>query len=196
MTFRHLAISATALLCGCSGASTAPSDAVRTAQAVRVLSGDLLNIGGRTVRLANARAPALPPQARCWGEAALAVQAASKAETLVTEAGSVKLTPEGEDADGVTLARVALAGRRDLGEALIFSGLAARRAQGRQIKADWDWCGPADFHRADGPGFDAGPQANPAFMAWVAAEQDRQVQDTLARMMIESGPPADLFDGS
>lgn len=196
MTLRRLAISASALLCGCSGASTAPPDAVRPAQAVRVLSGDLLNVGGKTVRLANARAPALPPQARCWGEAALAVQAAAKAEALVAAAGSVRLTPEGEGADGVALARVALAGRRDLGEALIFSGLAARRAQGAEVKADWDWCGPADFHRADGPAFDAGPQANPAFMAWIAAEQDRQMQDSLTRMMIEGGPPIEVFDGS
>lgn len=191
MTRPRLALLAAALLCGCSGAPDAPADGARPAQSVRVLSGDLLNVGGRTVRVANARAPALPPEARCWGEAALAVQSAAKAEALVAEAGSVRLTPDGVGPDGVALARVALAGRRDLGEALIFSGLAARRTE-----ADWDWCGPADYHRADGPAFDKGPQANPGFMAWIASEQDRHMQEGLARMMIESGPPLEMFDGS
>lgn len=194
MILRRLALSVAALLCVCSCAPNPPVEAERPAQAVRVLSGDLLNVAGRTVRLANARAPALPPNARCWGEAALAVQAAAKVQALVSEAGSVRLTPAGQGADGVALARVALAGRRDLGEALVFSGLAARRQEGDRIKTDWDWCGPADFSRADGPAFDSGPQANPAFMAWVAGEQDRQAQDTLARMMIDSGPPVELPD--
>ncbi|MFN3523228.1 MAG: hypothetical protein ACK4YQ_13350 [Phenylobacterium sp.] len=167
------------------------ADAAHAAGDVRVLAGDLLSVDGRRVRVANARAPALPPDARCWGEAALAVQSAARTEALIAEAGGVKLTPEGEGADGVALARVALGGRRDLGEALIFQGLAARRSQ-----TDWDWCGAPDFDRADGPGFGRGPQANAQFMAWIAAEQDRQMRRSLARLMWESGSSLESFDGS
>jgi endonuclease YncB( thermonuclease family) len=191
MTHRLILLAAALVLGGCTGAADAPADvAARPAQQVEVLAGDLLHVGGRTVRIANIRTPALPPKARCWGEAALAVQAAARAEALVQEASSVKLTPEGRDADGVALARVALGGKRDLGEALIFAGLAARR--GDQA---WDWCGPADFHASGGPAFDRGPEANSEFMAWVAAEQERHLQDNLARMMMEAGAPADPLDG-
>lgn len=190
MIRRCLTILVSAGLCGCSGVSKASAKVDHLRQAVRVLAGDALVVHGERIRLINAVAPALPPAAHCWGEAALAVQAAGKTEALVAGAQALAITREGRDPEGRTLARVTLDGRRDLGEALVFAGVAARRAP----KA-WDWCGPADFHAANGPALDTGPKANEAFMDWADAEQTRRINESMMRMMVEANPPLDLVAG-
>lgn len=166
MTKTWILIVALAGLVGC-----APSPPKAKADArVQVLAGDLLMVHGKVVRLANAQAPALPPHAHCWGEAALAVQAAAKAEALIGAAQTVAVAPEGRDADGRTLARVSLSGSRDLGEALVFAGVAARRTA-----QPWDWCGRTDFAQQGGPEFGAGPEHNSEFMGWVAGAEAQRM---------------------
>jgi len=163
-------IVALAALAGCT--PPPPKTAAKAEARVQVLAGDLLVVHGERIRLANAQAPALPPDARCWGEAALAVQAAAKAETLVGAAKAVAVTPEGRDAEGRTVARVTLNGSRDLGEALVFAGVAARRTA-----RPWDWCASTDFNQLGGPEFSAGPEHNAAFMGWMAGERGDRLTD-------------------
>lgn len=190
MIQRCLILLSAAALCGCSGVSKATAKVDHPREAVRVLAGDSLVVHGERILLVNATAPALPPAAHCWGEAALAVQAAAKTQALVAGAEAVAIAREGHDPEGRTLARITLDGRRDLGEALVFAGVASRRGS-RTL----DWCGPADFHALDGPAFDTGPQANADFMAWADAEQARRVNESMVRMMIEADPPLDMVEG-
>ncbi|MBP8248138.1 MAG: thermonuclease family protein [Phenylobacterium sp.] len=185
MSMRHLILLAAGLVCGCSAIPSKDPPA-RAHADVRVLDGATLVVNGESVRLANVDAPQLPPEARCWGEGALGVQAAAKAEDLVRQAEQIDLVREGKDADGRTLARITLNRSRDLGDALIFAGVAARKRA--QV---WDWCGPADFRLAGGPGFDTGPAANTRFMAWVSAEQIPDVTPEMANLILsaEDGEP-------
>ncbi|CAN5874360.1 hypothetical protein BH11PSE1_BH11PSE1_10990 [soil metagenome] len=185
MSMRHLILLTAVFACGCSAIpSKAPP--ARAHADVRVLDGATLVVNGEGVRVANVDAPQLPPEARCWGEGALGVQAAAKAEDLVHHADQVDLVREGKDADGRTLARVTLNHSRDLGDALVFAGVAARKGA-----RAWDWCGPADFHVAGGPGFDTGPAANSRFMAWVSAEQVPDMTPEMANLILsaEDGEP-------
>lgn len=171
MTKTWILIVALAVLAGC-----APSPPkAREEGRVQVLSGDLLLVHGQAVRLANAQAPALPPNAHCWGEAALAVQAAAKAEALIAAAKGVDVAPEGRDVDGRTLARVSLSGSRDLGEALVFAGVAARRTA-----EPWDWCAATDFAQSGGPEFSSGPDHNSEFMGWMAGMEARKLNGAVA----------------
>ena len=185
MSMRHLILLAAAFVCGCSAIpSKAPH--ARAAASVRVLDGDTLVVNGEGVRLANVDAPELPPEAHCWGEGALGVQAATKAEELVHQATRIDVAREGKDRYGRTLARITLNESRDLGDALVFAGVAARKGA-----RAWDWCGPADFHVAGGPGFDTGPAANSRFMAWVSAEQVPDMTPEMANLILsaEDGEP-------
>lgn len=179
-----------ALLTGCTGSHRAAGRAEGSAPLARVMAGDLLVVHGEPVRLLNAQAPSLPPAAHCWAEAALAVQAASLTERLIGEAHKIDLTREGRDAQGRTLARVSLDDRRDLGEALIFAGVASTPGP-RAL----DWCGPPDFHAVEGPGLDTGPKANAAFMGWLDAEHARRTDQTVMRLLTQPSPlePADGF---
>jgi endonuclease YncB( thermonuclease family) len=89
------------------------------------------------VRLANVAAPQPLPHARCWAEAAAALQASRAARDLVGDAHSVQVTPAGgRDEYGRQLAQVSLDGA-DLGDALYAQGLAAHRPPGK-----FDWCAP------------------------------------------------------
>ena len=189
MSRRHLILLAAAFASGCSALPSRDPHA-RAHADVRVLDGASLVVRGEAVRLANIDAPLLPPEARCWGEGALGVQAAAKAEDLVHHADKIDLTREGKDAEGRTLARVTLNRSRDLGDALVFAGVAARKGA-----RAWDWCGPADFRLAGGPGFDTGPAANPRFMAWVSAEQIPEVTPEMANLILsaEDGEPVGSY---
>ncbi|WP_304699369.1 thermonuclease family protein [Phenylobacterium sp.] len=190
MFMRHLILLAAACLCGCSAVPASPPHDARAHTVVRVLDGDTLVLDGEGVRLANVDAPELPPEARFWGEGALGVQAAAKAQDLVSHAARIELVREGHDRFGRTLARVTLNESRDLGDALVFAGVAARKGE-----RAWDWCGPADFRLAGGPGFDTGPVANPRFMAWVSAEQLPALSPDVASLMLsnEDGEPLSPF---
>jgi endonuclease YncB( thermonuclease family) len=168
-----------AALSGCSvhGPRT---DKLTDPKAAQVLEGDVLVVRGETIRLANAAAPALPPGAHCWAEAALAVQSAKATEQLIASAHTVSVTRDGRDGQGRTLGRISLDGRRDLGEALVFTGVAARPGA-----RPMDWCGPPDFHAAEGPGLDTGPKANVAFMGWIDAETARRSEESIKALLAD-----------
>jgi endonuclease YncB( thermonuclease family) len=133
-----LGLTATVALAGCSRGAPLYADvqAPRSPQ-VTVLEADALVVDGRTVRLTNANAPQLAPQAECWGEGVAARQARDTVQGLVAEAREVAVTPTGgTDEHGRTFSRVALNGV-DLGETLLKDGLAAKPGEAR-----FDWCGP------------------------------------------------------
>jgi len=147
----------------CSEKPARPTRAVeRPADYVKVLDGRTLVVRGETVRLANVDAPKLPPAARCSAEAALGVQAAWHLKSMIDAAQGLRIDRVGQDRDGATLARVVLPGDSDVGEALVFEGVAADWR-----REPWDWCGPADYNREGGPGFTSGPADNKPFLDWV-----------------------------
>jgi len=106
----------------------------------RIIDGDTFEWQGETVRISNIDAPEKPPRSRCWAEARLARAAASELDRLREESpdlGRFRITREGQDRYGRTLARVTFDGTTDAGEALIERGFAAPWT-GRR----WDWCAP------------------------------------------------------
>jgi micrococcal nuclease len=129
--------------CAAQAVPTPPSE--RPATFVRVIDGDTLEIRGEMVRISNIDAPERPPRSKCWAEAALSVQATQRVQDFIDVSQRLTLLREGKDRYGRTLARVQL-GNDDLGEAMIFNGLAARW-NGRR----WDWCGAADLGDTFGP---------------------------------------------
>lgn len=130
---------------------------------VRVIDGDTLEVRGEKVRISNIDAPELPPGAKCWAEGALAVQAAKRAQEFINVSDSLTLERSGKDRYGRTLARVKLLRGDDLGEALIFSGLAAKWTGKR-----WDWCGAPAFSDTNGPGFLSDATGSDAMTEWAA----------------------------
>lgn len=105
----------------------------------RIIDGDTFALDGETFRLSNIDAPEMPPRSRCWAEARLARAAASELDRLREESpdlGKFRITREGQDRYGRTLARVTFDGVTDAGEALIHRGYAAPWT-GRR----WEWCG-------------------------------------------------------
>lgn len=157
--FLALALAASA----CTASSTPATPPERPSDFVKVIDGETLVIRGETVRLSNVDAPRLPPAAVCSAEAALGVQAASRLKSIIATASGVRLERVGKDRDGATLARVILPSDADVGDALVFMGVAADWR-----REPWDWCGPADYAREGGPKFVSGPEDNKPFLAWVA----------------------------
>jgi endonuclease YncB( thermonuclease family) len=158
MTINRISVvglTATVALSGCSRGAPLYADvqAPRSPQ-VTVLEADALVVDGRPVRLSNANAPQLAPQANCWGEGVSARQARDTVQGLVAEAREVAVTPTGGmDDHGRAFSRVAVNGV-DLGETLLKDGLAARPGE-----AQFDWCGPlgADPTRAPRISASTGP---------------------------------------
>jgi len=155
-----------ALLCALLlSACAAPKPAVhaeRPRDFVKVIDGRTLKVRGELVRISNIEAPELPPHAKCWAEGALAVQASDRLRAMIEAARSISVERSGEDHDGLALARVLLNRENDVGQAMVFQGVAAK-ANGKP----WSWCGAADY-AVSGPGVTMGPEANSAFASWVA----------------------------
>ncbi len=76
-------------------------------------------------------------------------------------ATALRVQREGRDAEGRTLGRVLLRGEDDLGEVLVFRGVAAKWT-GRP----WDWCGHANFADTNGIGLLNGPEDNAPYLDW------------------------------
>jgi len=77
------------------------------------------------------------------------------------------------------MVRVTLNGQRDLGEALVFAGVAARRSD-----QAWDWCGTPDFIADGGPQFASGPQRNARFMDWMAKAEAQRMSHQVANSFL------------
>ena len=113
---------------------------------VTVVEADALVVDGRPVRLSNANAPQLAPQAHCWAEGLAARQVRETVQGLVAAARDVTVTPTGgTDDDGRILSRVAVNGV-DLGETLLKDGLAAAPGEAR-----FDWCAAMSLDRVRYP---------------------------------------------
>lgn len=170
---RIIPIIAALALCACSAASQSSAKPERPSAYVRVIDGDTLQVRGETIRISNIDAPELPPKAKCWGEGALAVQAAKAVQEFVNVSPAFRLERSGKDRYGRTLARVILNRDDDLGEALVSAGLASKW-NGRR----WDWCGAPAFADPNGPGFLHGATGNKGFTDWAltnaAAREDRR----------------------
>lgn len=126
---------------------------------VRVIDGDTLVIEGETIRLANIDAPEKPPRARCYAEARLSWDATAELERLVRsyygDRAGVRISREGKDQYGRTLARVSL-GADDLGDRLMQDGRAVPWRGQR-----WDWCGAVDPASEDGRRLVRNPELSP-----------------------------------
>jgi endonuclease YncB( thermonuclease family) len=157
MTIRRrsaLGLVATFALTACSRGAPLFAD-VQAARApqVTVAEADALVVDGRRVRLSNANAPQLLPEARCWAEGVAARQARDAVQGLVAEARDVAVTPTGGvDDDGRAFSRVTVDGV-DLGEALLKDGLAAKPGAAR-----FDWCGPLSTDSTRAPRVSALPR--------------------------------------
>ncbi|WP_329639702.1 nuclease [Phenylobacterium sp.] len=130
-------------LAACSRGASLFTDvqATRSPQ-VTVVEADALVVDGRPVRLSNANAPQLAPQAHCWAEGLAARQVRETVQGLVAGAREVTVTPTGgTDEDSRIFSRVAVNGV-DLGETLMKDGLAAAPGEAR-----FDWCGPMSIDR-------------------------------------------------
>lgn len=105
----------------------------------RIIDGDTFALGSETIRISNIDAPEMPPRARCWAEARLARAAATELDRIRGQSpdlGQFRITREGQDRYGRTLARVTFDGETDAGEIMIANGYASPWT-GRR----WDWCG-------------------------------------------------------
>lgn len=105
-----------------------------------VIDGDTFRLGEEVIRISNIDAPEMPPRSRCWAEARLAREATLELQRIQAEAprtGRQRITREGKDQYGRTLARVSYDGVADAGELMIARGYAVPRVGHR-----WDWCGP------------------------------------------------------
>lgn len=160
----RLLLLAALALTGCS-AEAGQAVKPRPSQSVRVIDGDTLEVAGEKVRISNIDAPELPPHAKCWAEAGLAISAAQRLQEYVNVAPTLSLRREGRDRYGRTLARV-VDRDSDFGEALIAAGVAARWT-GRR----WDWCSPAQFSDPNGPDLISGPEGNRPYMEWATRRQ-------------------------
>jgi len=154
------AVIACLVLAGCT-AEARPPKAPSPSSYVRVIDGDTVEIRREKVRLSNIDAPELPPNSKCWAEAALAVTSAERLQEFINLAPTLELTRDGKDRYGRTLGRLVV-GDGDLGEAMVQSGFAARWTGQK-----WDWCAPARYGDANGPNvLTSGPEANRAYTAW------------------------------
>lgn len=162
------------LLClavaGCKAAAeTAPAE--RPSAYVRVIDGDTIVVRGERVRIENIDAPEMPPHAKCWAEAALAIHALRAMQGYINEAPRIALSRHGKDRYGRTLAHLYIHGA-DVGDAMVGMGVASRWT-GRR----WDWCGSADFSDPNGPSFLASPAGSDEFMDWQAQLLDERTAD-------------------
>lgn len=169
-----------AALSGCKATAQTPRSVDPTTY-VRVIDGDTIVFRGERVRLLNIDTPELPPKAKCWAEAALAVKAAEEMLGQVERASSIRIERNGKDRYGRTLARV-YDGGQDIGERLVNMGVAARWT-GRR----WDWCGPPDFASHDGPWFGGGPHGNPEFLRWLSDQEGRVYDEALRDAARDAG---------
>ena len=132
-----------ALLASCSQpepalfAAESPATAASALPNIEVLSGDVVVVDGRHIRLANATAPQAAPHAHCAAEALGARQARLRLAALSQGVRKVTVMPTGAlDGHNRTLATVYLDGV-DPAQVLIEEGLAvAPQAQA------FDWCAP------------------------------------------------------
>ena len=136
--------------CGRRPAATEPADPPPSAaERVRVVEAHSLIIDGQRVRLSNADAPELFPNARCWAEAILAKQAFFTVSEAVNGGRDVLLRPLGrENRWGQALAEVTIDGT-DLGDLLYQQGLATRPTGQR-----FSWCGELNLQAAGAPPLD------------------------------------------
>ncbi|MBO9547423.1 nuclease, partial [Caulobacter sp.] len=106
-------------------------------------------IDGRHVRLSNAYAPQGVPDARCWAEAAAALQAVEWVRGKVRDARAVAIEPVGGfDEFHRELAVVSFDGV-DLGQSLYEAGLAGRRTDAPNGR--FSWCDPISGRAAGAP---------------------------------------------
>lgn len=111
--------------------------ALLLAGALSVMDGDTFRLAsGEVVRLEGIDAPEIC-KAKCDAELVRGVEARLRLRELL-ESGPLVLDRHGKDRYGRTLAHVR-AGGRDVGEAMIESGLAVAWAGRRHV-----WCGSAD----------------------------------------------------
>jgi len=134
---------AAALLTACrSPKSDLFADTTQTLQSdpapqVEVVTGEVLVVDGRHIRLANIAVPQASPSAHCVAEALGARQARLRMVALAQAARRVVVTPTGRQDDYDRTEANVLFDGADPGQVLIDEGLA--------IPADGskpDWCGP------------------------------------------------------
>jgi len=144
-------IAAGALLAACSSPKSAlfadgglarQSD---PAPQVQVLTGEVLVIDGRHVRLANITTPQASPSAHCVAEALGARQARLRMAELAQRAQRVIVTPTGRRDDYDRVEANVLFDGADPGQVLVDEGL-AMPADGSKP----DWCGPVSDASAGG----------------------------------------------
>lgn len=112
---------------------------------LRVIDGDTFVMEGETIRIANIDAPEMAPRSKCLAEANLAEVAKRQLDGLLgaswagTGSGVLPtIQRDGKDRYGRTLATVQAVDGKDVGEEMVFVGVAARWT-GRRA----EWCGTA-----------------------------------------------------
>lgn len=110
----------------------APGAAIVFWSDVRVTDGDTFRVHEERIRIANIDTPEMPGRARCDVEAELALRAKARLGELLS-GGEIRLSRQGEDRFGRTLARVSVDGS-DVGEQLVRERV-AQRWMGH--KAEW-----------------------------------------------------------
>jgi endonuclease YncB( thermonuclease family) len=117
------------------GSGTTPATDLRKSPgAITVIDGDTFKLGSETIRIAGIDAPETHPP-RCMEEARLGLAATEALRDLLSS-GTVSLSDSGADHDqyGRLLRNVAVDGR-DVGQAMIASGMARPFGAGRK-----PWC--------------------------------------------------------
>jgi len=142
---------AAALLTACSSPKSAlfadntPARQSDPAPQVQVLTGEVLVVDGRYVRLANITTPQASPSAHCVAEALGARQARLRMVELAQRVQRVVITPTGRQDDYNRIEADVLFDGADPGQVLIDEGLAIP-ADGSKT----DWCGPVSDASAGG----------------------------------------------
>ncbi len=144
-------LAAGALLAACSSpksalfADDAPARQSDPAPQVQVLTGEVLVVDGRHVRLANITTPQASPGAHCVAEALGARQARLRMVELAQRVQRVVITPNGRHDDYDRIEANVLFDGADPGQVLVDEGL-AMPADGSKP----DWCGPVSDASAGG----------------------------------------------
>lgn len=165
------------MLAGCNRAAEPVSPHPRPSTFVTVIDGDTLSVRGKAFHIEGIDAPNLPPHARCWSEAALAVQAANMVSDHIAGMDRLVMGDYGEDRFGRTIGRVITRSGQTLGDALVAAGVAAQTED-----QTWDWCGRPDLADSNGPFITNAAVKSDDYSKWVLDtwdEQERRATPTI-----------------
>jgi len=126
-------------------ADSAPARQSDPAPQVQVLTGEVVVVDGRHIRLANIATPQASPGAHCVAEALGARQARLRMAELAQRVQRVVITPTGQLDDYDRIEAKVLFDGADPGQVLVDEGLAVP-ADGSKP----DWCGPLSDASAGG----------------------------------------------